>query len=173
MKVVFLDRDGVINKEVGYLHNDKDFIFIDGVFQTCKKLISYGYHLIIVTNQSGIARGYYSETDFKVLNNWMLKKFLQQEIEFLDVLFCPHDPSSSCMCRKPKPGMFLKAKKLYNIDMQNSWIIGDKNEDILAAKSAGINNTIIVKSGHPVDERTTNAKYVLKSIADCPEVIKL
>ena len=102
----------------------------------------------------------------------MLKKFLQYEIEFLDILFCPHGPSSSCMCRKPKPGMFLKAKKLYNIDMKNSWIIGDKNEDILAAKSAGIENSILVKSGHPVDERTANAKYILKSIADCPEVIK-
>lgn len=172
MKVVFLDRDGVLNKEVEYLYKADDFIFIDGVFHTCRKLISYGFQLIIITNQSGIARGYYSEKDFHNLTNWMLSKFSQEGIEFLDVLFCPHGPESSCNCRKPKPGLLLNAKKLYGIDMLNSWMIGDKKEDLLAAKSAGIENTILVKSGHPIDEQSSDAKYILKSIKETLEVIK-
>ena len=172
MKVIFLDRDGVINKEVKYLHNIDNFIFIDGVFEACRKFIYYGYQLIIITNQSGIARGYYSEQDYYDLNKWMLAKFSKEGIKFLDVLFCPHGPNSSCNCRKPKPGMLLEAKKLYDIDMLNSWMIGDKFEDLLAAKSAGINNTILVKSGHPIDEQTSEAKYILKSIKESLGVIK-
>ena len=172
MKVVFLDRDGVINQEVEYLYSSNDFIFIDGVFQTFRKLISYGFHLIIVTNQSGIARGYYSEKDFHDLTSWMLKKFSQEGIQFLDIFFCPHGPKSFCNCRKPKPGMLLNAKQRYDIDMTNSWMIGDKNEDLIAANSAGIKNTILLKSGHPIDEQTSDAKYILKSIKECLEVIK-
>ena len=172
MKVIFLDRDGVINKEVKYLYKTDDFDFIDGTFQACKKLQTFGYQLIIVTNQSGISRGYYSEKDFKILTEWMLSKFSTQGINILDVFFCPHSPNSSCECRKPKPGMFLTAQKRYNIDMKNSWMVGDKEEDLIAAKKAGIDNTVLVRSGHPIDEQTSHAEYILKSIKDIIEAIK-
>ena len=170
-KAVFIDRDGVINKEVGYLHKIKDFKFIDGVFDACLYLQNLGYHLIIVTNQSGISRGYYNENDFHVVNNWMLEQFSHQDIKFLDVFFCPHGPESTCNCRKPQPGMFIQANDKHDIDMNNSWMVGDKEADIQAANAAGINNTIIVKSGHTINERNSNATYIIDSIAQVKEVI--
>jgi D-glycero-D-manno-heptose 1,7-bisphosphate phosphatase len=170
-KVVFLDRDGVINKEVGYLHKSEDFEFIDGIFTACKYFQAQGYKLIIVTNQSGIARDYYQEEDFHKLTQWMLVQFGNQGINILDVFFCPHGPESSCTCRKPKPGMLLEARDKFNIDMANSWMIGDKEADISAANAAGISGTILVKSGHQVDEVNSSAKFILKSIKDSIQII--
>jgi D-glycero-D-manno-heptose 1,7-bisphosphate phosphatase len=171
-KAVFLDRDGVINKEVGYLHKAVDFEFIDGVFRTCKRFQALGYKLIIITNQSGIARGYYQEEDFHNLTQWMLAQFTSQGINILDVLFCPHGPKSTCKCRKPRPGMLLEARDKFGIDMKNSWMIGDKEADVQAANAAGINNTILVESGHVIDVTNSNAKFILKSISNSIEIIK-
>ena len=171
IKTIFLDRDGVINKEVGYLHKIEDFKFIDGVFDACLYFQSLGYQLIIVTNQSGIGRGYYNEDDFHIINNWMLEKFSKKDINILDVFFCPHGPESNCSCRKPKSGMFNRANDKHSIDMQNSWMIGDKEADIQAANAAGIQNTILVKSGHAIDEKNSNAKFILDSINQVKEVI--
>jgi D-glycero-D-manno-heptose 1,7-bisphosphate phosphatase len=171
IKTIFLDRDGVINKEVGYLHKIKDFEFIDGVFEACLYFQSLGYQLIIVTNQSGIDRGYYNEDDFHIINNWMLEKFSNQGINILDVFFCPHGPESTCVCRKPKPGMFIQANDRYGIDMSNSWMIGDKEADVQAANAAGIQNTILVKSGHGIDEANSKAEFILDSIEQVKIVI--
>jgi len=170
-KVVFLDRDGVINKEVGYLHKIEDFEFIDGVFDACLYFQSLSYQIIIVTNQSGIERGYYSENDFHIVNNWMLEQFKDQEIDILDVFFCPHGPESNCDCRKPKPGMFNQANDKHDINIKNSWMIGDKEADIQAANAAGIQNTILVKSGHAIDEKNSKAKFILNSIEQAKKVI--
>jgi len=172
MKIIFLDRDGVINKEVGYLHKSKDFEFIDGVFEACQYFQTLGYQLIIVTNQSGIARGYYQEENFHTLTKWMLKQFANQGINILDVFFCPHGPESTCECRKPQPGMLFSARDKFDIDMENSWMIGDKEADISAANAAGIINTVLVKSGHNIDERSSKAKYILKSINESIQIIK-
>ena len=163
-KVVFIDRDGVINKEVGYLHKIRDFEFIDGVFDACLHFQKLGYSLIIITNQSGIARGYYNEDDFHLVNNWMIDQFENQGVSILDVFFCPHGPESTCDCRKPKPGMFNQANDKYNIDMENSWMIGDKEADVQAANAAGIKNTILVKSGHEIDEESSKSQFILDSI---------
>jgi len=171
IKTVFLDRDGVINKEVGYLHKIQDFEFIDGVFEACLYFQSLNYQIIIVTNQSGIGRGYYDEDTFHVVNNWMLNQFKDQGVNILDVFFCPHAPEANCNCRKPKPGMFNQANDKYSIDTKKSWMIGDKEADIQAANSAGIQNTVLVKSGHDIDETNLNAKFILDSIKQAKEVI--
>ena len=171
LKTIFLDRDGVINKEVNYLHKIEDFEFIDGVFETCQYLENLNYKIIIITNQSGISRGYYSEKDFQIITNWMISEFKKNDINILDVFHCPHLPESNCNCRKPKPGMFLEAKYKYDIDIENSWLIGDKEVDIIAANSAGITNTILVKSGHKINEADSNAKYILDSIHQSNQVI--
>ena len=171
IKTIFLDRDGVINKETNYLHKVKDFEFINGVFKTCKYLQKLDYKIIIITNQSGISRGYYTEKDFQILNNWMTGQFEAKNINILDIFYCPHSPDSNCNCRKPKPGMLLEAKSKYNIDMKNSWIIGDQETDIIAANSSGIINTILVKSGHKIDELNSNAKYILDSINQTNKII--
>jgi len=171
IKTIFLDRDGVINKETGYLHKIEDFKFINGVFEACQHYEQLGYKIVIVTNQSGISRGYYTEIDFENLTNWMLSKFKNNNINILDIFHCPHLPDANCNCRKPKPGMLLEAKYKHNIDMQNSWMIGDKESDILAANSSGISNTILVKSGHKIDQLNSNAKFILDSIKQVNKII--
>jgi len=171
-KAVFLDRDGVINKEVGFLHKIDDFVFIEGVFEACRYFQSIGYIIIVITNQSGIARGFYSEHNFQALNDWMLKQFAEKNITILDVFFCPHGPESNCSCRKPMPGMLLEARDKFNINMVKSWMIGDKETDIKAAKSGGIQNTILLNSGHVINADKTDAKYILKSIKESINFIK-
>ena len=171
IKTIFLDRDGVINKEINYLHKIDDFEFIDGVFESCQYLISLDYQIIVITNQSGISRGYYTEKDFQIITEWMIAEFQKNDIIILDIFHCPHLPNSNCNCRKPKPGMLLDAKYKHNIDMQNSWLIGDKEIDIIAANSSGITNTILVKSGHKINEVDSNAKYFLDSIQQSKQVI--
>ena len=171
IKTIFLDRDGVINKEVNYLHKIDDFEFVDGIFDTCQHFQSLGYKIIIITNQSGIYRGYYTENDYQKVTQWMLDQFKQKNINILDVFHCPHGPNSTCDCRKPKPGMFLKAKDKHNTDMEKSWMIGDKERDTIAANSAGIDNTILIRSSHRIDESNSNAKIILDSIQQAKQII--
>jgi D-glycero-D-manno-heptose 1,7-bisphosphate phosphatase len=171
-RAIFLDRDGVINKDKNYLYRKEDFEFIDGVFEACQYFQKLGYQLIVVTNQSGIARGYYQKQDFHKLNQWMIEQFSDEGIKILDVFFCPHGPESTCNCRKPKPGMLLEAKIKYNIDMGSSWIIGDKEADVSAANASGISNTILVKTGHDIDEANSRAEFILKSIKDSIGIIR-
>jgi D-glycero-D-manno-heptose 1,7-bisphosphate phosphatase len=171
IKTIFLDRDGVINKEIGYLHKIEDFKFINGVFEACQHYEQLGYKIVIVTNQSGISRGYYSEDDFRKITDWMITQFNKNNIQILDTFHCPHSPISKCDCRKPKPGMLLEAKKKYNINMLESWMIGDKETDITAAISSGINNTILVKSGHKINEADSRAKFIIDSINQSSQLI--
>tara|TARA_B100000787_G_scaffold62969_1_gene46217 strand:+ start:223 stop:756 length:534 start_codon:yes stop_codon:yes gene_type:complete len=172
LKAIFLDRDGVINKEIGFLHKADDFVFVDGIFESCRYFQAIGFVLIVITNQSGITRGYYKESDFHILTDWMIKKFLENNIQILDVFFCPHGVDSTCNCRKPNPGMLLSACSKYNINMKKSWMIGDKETDIKAANLAGIQNTILMKSGHEIDADKSDAKFILKSIHDSIKLIK-
>ena len=171
IKTIFLDRDGVINKEKNYLHKIEDFEFINGVFEACQYLESLNYKIIITTNQSGISRDYYTESDFQKITKWMLRQFNNNSIDILDVIHCPHLSSDFCDCRKPKPGMLLSAMTKYNINMEKSWMIGDKEEDILAANAANITNTILVRSGHKINEANSNAKYFLDSIKYSKKII--
>ncbi|MDO9266674.1 MAG: D-glycero-beta-D-manno-heptose 1,7-bisphosphate 7-phosphatase [Sulfurimonas sp.] len=144
-RALFLDRDGVINVEINYLHKINDFEFVEGIFELCKKYQNRGYIIIVVTNQSGIARGYYSEEDFKYLTLWMIKEFVKEGIDIKKVYSCPHYPeiSGACSCRKPEPGMFLEAQKEFDIDLRNSILVGDKESDIEAALNAGIAETYL------------------------------
>ena len=141
-RALFLDRDGVINKEINYLYRKEDFIFIDGIFKICKFYQKLGFVLIVVTNQAGIAKGYYSENDYNKLTEWMIAEFSKKGVAIGKVYHCPHFPeiTGECMCRKPNPGMLLQAKVEFNIDLPNSILIGDKQSDFDAASNAGINN---------------------------------
>ena len=171
IKTIFLDRDGVINKEINYLHKIEDFEFIDGVFEACQFLQSLEYKIIVITNQSGISRGLYTNNDYQIITKWMVSQFMKNNISILDTFHCPHLPDSGCNCRKPKPGMLLNAKNKYDIDMNQSWMIGDKETDITAAISSGINNTILVKSGHKINEADSRAKFIIDSINQSSQLI--
>lgn len=144
-RALFLDRDGVINVEKDYLHKIEDFEFIDGIFKVCKYYQDLGYKIFVVTNQSGIARGYYSEDDFKLVTNWMINEFKVLGIYITNVYYCPHHPdiTGDCECRKPMPGMLLQASKDFDIDLNSSIIIGDKERDIEAGINAGINTAYL------------------------------
>ena len=170
-KTIFLDRDGVINREVQYLYKIDDFEFIDGIFDACLYFQNLGYQIIIITNQSGISRGYYTERDYQKLTQWMLDQFENKYINILDIFHCPHGPNSSCNCRKPMPGMFLSAKTKHNIDMKQSWMIGDKEVDVIAANASGISNTILVRSGHRIDESKSKANFFLDTIQQSKQII--
>ena len=165
-KIFFLDRDGVINKEIGYLHEIKKFEFIDGIIDALLFIQSKGFEIVIITNQSGIGRGIYSLDKFLELNSWMLSYLASKKINILEVFYCSHSPSDNCICRKPKPGLFLNAKDKFDICMEQSWSVGDKETDIQAAKSAGIKNTILVRSGHEIDEKNSKAKYIIESLSE-------
>ena len=171
IKTIFLDRDGVINKEINYLHKIDEFEFIDGIFDTCLHFQSLGYKIIIITNQSGISRGYYTESDYQKVTQWMLNQFKYKNINILDIFHCPHGPDSTCDCRKPKSGMFLQARDRHNTDMEKSWLIGDKEIDVIAANAAGIENTILVRTGHKIDESNSNARFILDSIQQSKQII--
>jgi D,D-heptose 1,7-bisphosphate phosphatase len=136
-KIIFLDRDGVINKDFGYVHKIKDFKFLPNIFEILKKLQNLGYEFIIITNQSGIARGYFTETDFKLVTDYMLNEFNKNGIKILDIFYCPYHPegkinkySKESKCRKPNTGMIEDALNKYRIDLKNSVLIGDKLSDI-------------------------------------------
>ncbi|MBU1657505.1 D-glycero-beta-D-manno-heptose 1,7-bisphosphate 7-phosphatase [bacterium] len=144
-KALFLDRDGVINVEIDYLYRIEDFEFIEGIFELCRHYQNLGYLIIVVTNQSGIARKYYNESDFSSLTSWMIQEFYKHGIIINKVYFCPHHPdiSGECYCRKPKAGMLLDAQKEFNIDLDDSILIGDKERDIDAALKAGLRETYL------------------------------
>ena len=155
IKVAFLDRDGVINKEVNYLHDIEKFEYTDDCKQGLLTLTQLGFHIIVITNQAGIARGYYDEAQYFELTNWYLNDLKNSGINILDVYHCPHyskgvvaEFSVECDCRKPKPGMINSAIQQHHIDINASILIGDKTSDIEAGIAAGIPRNYLVRSGH-------------------------
>lgn len=170
LKAVFLDRDGIINIDKEYLYKIEEFEFTKNIFDILRSLRKKGYLLFIITNQSGINRGYYNTNDFNILTAWMLERFKQEDIDIVDVKFCPHISSDNCNCRKPKTGMIEDILKNHNIDLKASWLIGDKVSDIECGNNIGIDNTILYDSGK---YKTTNncAKYIIKDINEVKEII--
>ncbi|EHZ6870354.1 D-glycero-beta-D-manno-heptose 1,7-bisphosphate 7-phosphatase [Providencia rettgeri] len=177
---VFLDRDGTINIDHGYVYKIDDFEFIEGSIEAMLELKKMGYALVIVTNQSGIGRGIYTEDQFMQLTEWMDWSLADRGIDLDGIYFCPHHTEATveeyrqdCNCRKPKPGMLLDAQAFLKIDMASSIMVGDKLADMLAGKAAKVGTTILVKSGEPVtDEAINNADIVINSIAELPETLK-
>lgn len=150
-KAAFFDRDGTINVEVNYLHKIEDFRFIEGIPELIKKYNDEGYIVIVVTNQAGIARGYYTENEMHKLH-----RHINQELEKIGAhidafYFCPHHPdiTGECNCRKPATGMLEQAIMDFDIDVTQSILYGDKPWDIEAGEKCGINkNYLVMESNH-------------------------
>lgn len=151
---IFLDRDGVINQDREYVSQIDDFHFIDGSIEAMRALKQAGWKLIVVTNQSGIARGFYSEDEFLQLTEWMDWSLSDRGVDLDGIYYCPHHPDfgEACHCRKPKPGMLLDAAGELDLDMANSWMIGDKAADMQAAEAAGVASRILVRTGKELTE---------------------
>lgn len=150
-KAIFLDRDGVINKDYGYVGRISDFEFLPRTIDALAKLKAQGWLLVLVTNQSGIARGMYTEQDFHELTTYMQNMLRAHHAEFDRVYFCPHHPNASigvyrqdCSCRKPKPGMLLQAAEELQIELESSWMVGDHASDLKAAAAAGVGHLVLV-----------------------------
>lgn len=144
-KALFLDRDGVINHDEGYTSNTENFRFIDGIFDLCRAATQRGYLLIVVTNQAGIGRGYYSTEEFLALTTWMRERFAAEGATLTGVFYCPYHPEHGIghykmdsLDRKPNPGMLLRAASTFGVDLAQSIMIGDKDSDMQAASNAGV-----------------------------------
>lgn len=153
-RIVFLDRDGTINKEKNYLYKIEDFEFLPGVISGLKELQQAGFLIVIVTNQSGIARGFYTEEDLENLHKWMLCELEHEGIKIKKIYYCPHHPKAeiekyrkNCSCRKPKTGLFWQAiselKKEYDVDLLHSVAIGDKERDLSICEEIPIRGFLI------------------------------
>lgn len=154
-KAAFLDRDGVINKDKGYVHRWEDFEFMPGAIAGMRRLQQAGYVLVIVTNQSGIARGFYSEDQYLDLTRTLLNALTREGVKVDGVYHCPHYPKGSvqqfsieCNCRKPAPGMLIKAASELGLSLPDSILVGDKLSDIEAARAAGIGRAYLIYSGN-------------------------
>ena len=176
-KAVFLDRDGTINVDYGYVYKIEDLKFIDGVFKALQILSNLGYKLIIVTNQSGIGRGFYSDEEYLKFNNHMLKLLKDKNVIIDGVYYCPHISSDNCDCRKPKIGMAKQAAKELKIDLKKSYMIGDSVRDYIFGYNFG-GKGILVLTGHgkkqfaKVKDEKQKPLAVVRSLSQTVEVIK-
>lgn len=143
-RALFLDRDGVINEDMGYVHRIEDFRFIEGIFEFCAAAVRAGYLIVVITNQAGIAKGYYSVRQFRKLTLWMTEQFRTRGIP-LRVYYCPYHPEAvvdrfrrTSSDRKPSPGMILRAARELDIDLARSVLVGDKESDLEAGRRAGV-----------------------------------
>lgn len=171
-KAIFLDRDGTINIDHGYVHNLKDWELIPRSIDALKILQKAGYLLIIITNQSGIGRGYYTLKDFEKINDYMLKQFSKDNIDIKKVYFCHHDPDENCECRKPKTFFIKQAEKEFNINLSQSFVIGDKTADIKTGVDSGC-KTVLVLTGKAGKDNTYDSKpdFVAKDLYNSTKFI--
>ena len=153
-KVIFLDRDGTLNEEVNYLHRKEDLVLLPGVAEALKAFKDQGYRLVVVTNQAGVARGYYTEDDVKELHRYMNELLAGQGVKIDAFYYCPHHPEHGigkykvrCHCRKPGTGMFEMAEQDFAVDKASSWMIGDKLIDMEAGRNYGV-RTVLVGTGY-------------------------
>src|SRR5471030_2582250 len=152
-KAVFLDRDGVLNREMGdYVRRIEDFNILDN-FAALKTLQDKGYLLIVATNQGGLAKGWYTEETLATMHQHIRDVYHEQGVEITDIFYCPHHPNftGDCDCRKPKPGLLLQGITKYNIDPAKSYFIGDRERDVEAGTAAGVKG-ILINSDQPISD---------------------
>lgn len=183
-RAAFLDRDGVINLDTGYVHRREDFHFLPGVLAAASALVQAGWSLVIVTNQSGIGRGYYTEADFLALEKWMEAQFAAAHAPISGAYFCPDHPEAALPQyrrvspnRKPAPGMFLQAAQDLGLDLGASVCFGDSRSDMQAAQNAGVPLRILLGSNaatmpQPVPEASGLAQSLTDALTRYPALLE-
>lgn len=165
-KALFLDRDGVVNMDTGYMHRREDFHLVPGILELCCQAKAKGYLVIVVTNQSGIGRGMFTEEDFIQLTDYMKGVFSDAGAEIADVFHCP-SVDDAHPDRKPNPGLFLKAAAAHGLDMEACVSVGDRERDIQAAISAGVGRNFLFSPEKDVPTRGTACVKTLHAVAAC------
>jgi len=171
IKAVFIDRDGTINADKGYVYKIEDFELLPGSLEALKLLTQHGVKIYIITNQAGIAKGYYTEDDFGRLATYMLEYFQQEDIKVENILYCPHHPegivpeySINCNCRKPDIGLADTIMKREGFQSSEVALIGDKNSDIEVGVELGI-STYLVLTGYGIEhQKSTRALFILPDL---------
>ena len=174
-KAFFLDRDGVLNYERGYIKEWKKIKFYKNTIKALKNIQNKKYLIFIITNQSIIARKIAKRKDIDILHITLIQYFKTKKINLTKVYLCPHHPNFNlnCKCRKPKNGIIKKAKKKFNIDLKRSWLIGDKTSDIKAGKISGL-KTVMVKTGYGGRDKLYKVKpdYIFKNLYEATKKLK-
>jgi D-glycero-D-manno-heptose 1,7-bisphosphate phosphatase len=178
-RALFLDRDGVVNREIGYLYRPEQVHFVPGIFELCRSAQALRYRLIIITNQAGIARQIYTEEQFHRLMQWMSGQFANEGIVLDGYYFCPHHPESAmekyrrdCFSRKPNPGMLLQAARDHQVDLGESLLIGDRYTDMQAGLAAGV-GAVCLLAGTELTAYNGEPRWVhLASLHDALEFIQ-
>ncbi len=177
-KLIFLDRDGVINKDSpDYVKSWSEFEFLPGSLEAIKLLTEHNYQIMIITNQSIINRKMASLYDLEFTHSMMKKAVRENGGEIKDIFFCPHKPEDNCACRKPEPGLILEAQKKYGIDLKNSVMVGDSAKDIECARRAGCRYPILVKTGNyeqaasALEEKKIYPDHIARDLYDAAEWI--
>lgn len=170
---VFLDRDGTLNVEKEYVFRYEDWEWIPGAVEGLKELGKMGFKLVVVSNQSGVARGYYARADMEELHRRVGEDLKSQGVTIAGFYYCPHGPGEGCACRKPEPGMILHAAKDLDIDLSRSFMVGDKAIDVEAGRRAGV-RTFLVETGYGREESRQVATGVprVKNLFEAVEAIR-
>jgi D,D-heptose 1,7-bisphosphate phosphatase len=174
-KAAFIDLDGVLNEERAFVHRIEDFAFVPGAIEALQALQAAGYLLVVITNQSGIARGLYPEADYLALTGHMRERLQAAGVTLDAVEYCPHLADApveryrvDCECRKPKPGMLTRAIQALDIDAPASFIVGDRLSDVEAGRAAGVGRCFLVRTGYPLsDEAVARADGVYSDLLAC------
>ena len=173
---VFLDRDGTLNPDSGYLSSVDQFRFYKHTLDVLSELANHGLQFVVVTNQSGIGRGIIPHTALEEIHNYIRHSFEKRGIPLLDIYYCPHKPDDGCECRKPKPGLFKHAADEHSICLETSYIIGDSFRDIEAGKQLGM-TTVLVRTGDGrsseklLREKGITVDYIGNNLKDCTQFI--
>ena len=174
-KAIYLDRDGTLNHDKGYTYKKEDFKLINGVIDALK-ILKNDFKFFIVTNQSGIGRGYYTLDDAHKFNDIMLNEFEKEKIKIEKIYICPHTQEDNCDCRKPSAKYIKESEKEFNIDIKNSWVIGDHSWDIDMGKNVGC-RTIYVLTGHgkkhmhQLKELNIKPDFIAENLYDAAKII--
>jgi D-glycero-D-manno-heptose 1,7-bisphosphate phosphatase len=168
----FLDRDGVLNEDLGYVHRVADFHWLPGAVAACRRLQNAGFALVVVTNQSGVARGLYTLADVEHLHAHMAQQLQAQGVKLTAVYACPHHPDGlpgpyrqTCDCRKPQPGMLLQALREHRLDPTQSVLFGDRASDLQAGQSAGVSRRFLVGPGQTLRDLNAAVNDLLGPVA--------
>jgi histidinol-phosphate phosphatase family protein len=168
---VFIDRDGTICKDVHYMSSPDQLELLPGVVEGISLLNSLGLKVIIVTNQSGIARGYFTEEALNEIHQKMLKMLSEEGARIDGIYYCPHHPNEGCECRKPKIGLLLKAAQDFKLDLKNCFMIGDKCIDVQAGRNAGC-TTILIPSTETEKEIIPQPDYIAANFYEAAKIIE-